>query len=104
MRTADERAANPNIVPPGTEYLVVEILADASGAAPAQIAQGLSEPKAVQEMLGGGKAESRFTDGYRQIVSLPSALTGCRPFFTDISQPERRPPAFHCTTGKDRTG
>ena len=104
MRTADERAANPNIVPPGTEYIVVDILADASGAAPAQIAQALSDPKAAEEMLGGGKAESLFTDGYRQIVSLPSALTGYRQFFTDISEPEHRPAAFHCTTGKDRTG
>lgn len=45
-----------------------------------------------------------FEEGYRQIVGLPSALTGYHQFFNDISEPEHRPAAFHCTTGKDRTG
>jgi len=104
LRTADERAANPNTVPAGTEYMVLDILADADSAAPALVGKALSDPKKAEEALGGGKAVSMFEDGYRQIVTLPSALTGYHQFFTDISEAEHRPGAFHCTTGKDRTG
>jgi protein-tyrosine phosphatase len=104
FRTADERAASPNTVPSGTEYTILDILADADSAAPALVGKALSDPKEAAEALGGGKAVSMFEDGYRQIVGLPSALTGYRQFFTDISEPEHRPGAFHCTTGKDRTG
>src|SRR4029077_1604307 len=104
LRTADERAENPNTVPAGTEYTILDILADAQSAAPAMVGKALSDPKSAAESLGDGKAVAMFEDGYRQIVGLPSALTGYRQFFTDISQPEHRPGAFHCTTGKDRTG
>jgi protein-tyrosine phosphatase len=104
MRTEDERAAEPNRVPAGTEYVVVDILRDSSGAAPSQLLKVFGDPKAAEELLGGGKAVALFINGYREIVSLPSALSGYRQFFTDIAQPEHRPALFHCTTGKDRTG
>jgi len=104
FRTAEERSANPNTVPPGTEYTVLDILADDSSAGPAQVAQAMGDPKKASETLGGGKVIAMFEDGYRQIVGSPSALTGYHQFFTDISEPEHRPGAFHCTTGKDRTG
>ena len=45
-----------------------------------------------------------FERGYREIVSLPSALSAYREFFTAIAQDAHRPALFHCTTGKDRTG
>jgi protein-tyrosine phosphatase len=104
LRTADERAAQPNVVPGGVEYIIVDVLQDATGAAPAQVVNALTDPALAERILGGGKAVAMFEDGYRQIVGLPSALTGYRQFFTDISQPEHRPAVFHCTTGKDRTG
>ena len=104
LRTSDERAAQPNVVPPGVEYIIVDVLRDATGAAPAQVVKAMSDPAVAERVLGGGKAVAMFEDGYRQIVGLPSALTGYRQFFTDISQPEHRPAVFHCTTGKDRTG
>jgi protein-tyrosine phosphatase len=37
-------------------------------------------------------------------VSLPSALSAYREFFSRIAQDAQRPALFHCTTGKDRTG
>ena len=55
-------------------------------------------------MLGGDKALQMFERGYREIVSLPSALAAYREFFTAIAQDAHRPALFHCTTGKDRTG
>jgi protein-tyrosine phosphatase len=37
-------------------------------------------------------------------VSLPSALSAYREFFSTIARDAQRPALFHCTTGKDRTG
>jgi protein-tyrosine phosphatase len=104
LRTEPERSAQPDNVPPGTEYIVVDVLKDASGAAPAQLMKALGDPKAAEQMLGGGKAVALFEHGYRQIVSLPSALAGFRRLFTDLLRKEHVPAFFHCTTGKDRTG
>ena len=104
LRTADERTANANILPTGTEYIVFDILADRPGAGPAQMVQVLSDPKAAEDLLGNGKAVKIFEESYRQFLSLPSATTGYRQFFTILAEKEHRPALFHCTTGKDRTG
>lgn len=37
MRTEPERSAKPDRVPPGAEYIVIDVLRDAPGAAPAQL-------------------------------------------------------------------
>ncbi len=104
LRTADERTANANVLPTGTEYIVFDILADRPGAGPAQMVQVLSDPKAAEELLGGGKAVAMFEESYRQFLSLPSATGGYRQFFTILAEHDHRPALFHCTTGKDRTG
>jgi len=104
MRTAAERDAEPDVVPAGTEQVVCDVLKDSQGAAPAQLHKVLSDPALAEQMLGGGKAVQIFERGYREIVSLPSALSAYREFFTSIAQDARRPALFHCTTGKDRTG
>ena len=104
LRTEAERAAEPDHVPAATEYVVVDVLADSSSAAPAQLLAVLSDPEAAREMLGDGKAAALFEHGYREIVHLPSALAGFRRFFTELGRDEHRPALFHCTTGKDRTG
>lgn len=104
LRTEAERAAQPDQIPPGSEYIVVDVLKDASSAAPAQILTALSNPKLAAEMLGGGKVLTLFEQGYRQIVSSPSALAGYRRLFSDLLAEKYRPVFFHCTTGKDRTG
>jgi protein-tyrosine phosphatase len=64
----------------------------------------LSDPPLAEEMLGEGKAVQLFEHGYREIVSLPSALAAYRTFFESIAADGNRPALFHCTTGKDRTG
>ncbi len=104
LRTEQERTDSPNVVPVATEYVVVDVLSDATSAAPAQVAAALSDPEGAERVLGGGRAVAMFEDGYRQIVGLPSALAAYGQFFTSISRPEHRPAVFHCTTGKDRTG
>jgi protein-tyrosine phosphatase len=104
LRTEAERTAEPDRVLHGADEVVLDILKDSSNAAPAQLLKLLSDPAAAQAMLGDGKAAVLFERGYREIVTLPSALDGYRRFFTDIAQEPRRPALFHCTTGKDRTG
>jgi protein-tyrosine phosphatase len=104
LRTAEERTASPNTLPEGIEYIVLDILADAAGAGPAQVMQALADAGRAQETLGDGKAVAMFEEAYRQIVNLPSARAGYRQFFLDLAEDANRPAVFHCTTGKDRTG
>jgi protein-tyrosine phosphatase len=104
LRTEAERGPQPDRLPDGVEHIVLDILADSTSAAPAQVIQVLGDPKAAEELLGGGRAISMFEHAYRELVHLPSALTGYQRFFSDIAQAEHRPALFHCTTGKDRTG
>lgn len=104
MRTVAEREQQPSVLPPGVRSVVVDILRDATGAAPAQLLAVLGDPKAAEAMLGDGKAIAMFETAYREIITLPSAREGYREFFTNIADPAYLPAAFHCTTGKDRTG
>lgn len=104
LRTEEERDEQPDWVPSGTEYVVCDVLKDSADAAPAQLLKVTSDPKAAEEMLGGGKAVTLFESAYRKNVTIPSALAGYKRLFSDLSHEEHRPALFHCTTGKDRTG
>jgi protein-tyrosine phosphatase len=104
LRTAAERTAQPDRLPPGTGHVVVDVLKDSVNAAPAQLFKVLSDPKAAEELFGGGKGLALFESGYREIVSLSSARAGYHRLFSDLTREEHRPALFHCTTGKDRTG
>lgn len=104
LRTEGERTRKADRLPPAVEFTVVDVLADSSDAAPARLIEVLGDPKAAVDMLGDGKAVKLFEHGYREIVSLPSALLGYHRLFFDLARPEHRPGLIHCTTGKDRTG
>jgi protein-tyrosine phosphatase len=104
LRTADERAAQPNMLPDGVEHVVLDILADSAQAGPAMLLKVIGDPKAAEEALGGGKALGLFQNSYRELIDLPSARAGYKQFFEQIATEEHRPALFHCTTGKDRTG
>jgi protein-tyrosine phosphatase len=104
LRTEEERDQQPDRIPTGTEYVVCDVLKDSPNTAPAELLKVISDPKAAEEMLGGGKAVALFEIGYRQSVSLSSALAAYSRLFSDLSHEEHRPALFHCTTGKDRTG
>ena len=104
LRTEEERKEQPDRVPPGTEYVVCDVLKGSDEAAPAQLLKVTSDPKAAEEMLSGGKAVTLFESAYREAVSLPSALAAYKRLFSDLTDNEHRPALFHCTTGKDRTG
>ena len=104
LRTRAERTAQPDRVPAGAEHIVIDVLADAPASAPAQLQKTLANPDHGQKLLGGGKAVAMFEHAYRELVRLPSALTGYQRLFSDLAQAEHRPALFHCTTGKDRAG
>jgi len=104
LRTEAERSVQPDRLPPGTEYVVVDVLEDLADAAPAQLSKVLADPKAAEEMFGGGKGQALFESAYREIFGLASARAAYRRLFSDLTHEEHRPALFHCTTGKDRTG
>ena len=104
LRTADERAAQPDRVPAGAQDVVVDVLADAKQAAPAEILHLLSNPQEANAKLGSGKAAALFTKGYVEFVSLSSARIGFARMFAELTDASNLPALYHCTTGKDRTG
>ncbi|MEU3504063.1 tyrosine-protein phosphatase [Streptomyces hundungensis] len=108
LRTDAERADHPDRVPAGARLLVADALADtlsASGApAAAQLKHVLADPVLAEEHLGGGRAQARFADTYRALVSTGSARAAYRTLLTELAADDALPLLFHCTAGKDRTG
>jgi len=104
LRTEAERTAQPDRLPPGTEYVVADVVADLVDAAPAQLLNVATDPQAAEALLGGGRGPAMFAKGYREIVSLQSAGVAYHRLFSDLTLEKHRPALFHCTGGKDRTG
>ena len=104
LRTAEEREKRPEELPPGVNYVVLDVLSDSPQAGPAQLEKLMQDPKGANAALGGGKVEAGFQKSYREFVSLPSAKREFRKLFLALGDKEQLPALFHCTTGKDRTG
>jgi protein-tyrosine phosphatase len=104
LRTAAERDKRPDELPPGVEYVWLDVLADADQANPAVLEKLLKNPKEANAALGNGKAEEGFIKSYRDFVSLPSAQKAFSTLFLSLGEQQQLPALFHCTTGKDRTG
>ena len=104
LRTAEERAVLPDELPPGVNNVWLNVLADASQAAPAQLSKLMKNPKETNVTLGDGKAEALLVQVYRDFVSLPSARKAFHQLLVDIARQDSLPALFHCGAGKDRTG
>jgi len=104
LRTTEEREARPEELPPGVNYIVVDVLEDSPGAGPAQLEKLMGDPKAANVELGGGQVEAGFQESYREFVSLSSAQREFGKIFVALGNRQDVPALFHCTTGKDRTG
>jgi protein-tyrosine phosphatase len=104
LRTKEERNKRPEELPPGVNYVVLDVLADSPQAGPAQLEKLMADPKAANAELGGGKVEEAFKASYREFVSLSSAQREFRNLFLALGDKAQLPSLFHCTTGKDRTG
>ena len=104
LRTTSEVKVKPDQMPPGVQYHLLNVLADAKSAAPAELEALMHEPKKANVVLGGGKIEALFMEAYREFITLPSAKQSYRTLFLSLADREKAPGVFHCTTGKDRTG
>lgn len=104
LRTTAEATARPDMLPPGVDYVLLNVLADARSSAPAELEELLRDPREANRLLGDGKIEEMFIQAYREFVSLPSARESYRTLFEALADRRKLPAVFHCTTGKDRTG
>ncbi len=104
LRTAGERTGQPDRLPPGSAYVVADILGDAPGMTPAEFAAVFEDPAAAAAALGGGRSARFFVDAYREFVRLDTARAGYRRLFSGLAGGASTPALVHCTTGKDRTG
>lgn len=105
LRTSTEREDAPDRVPENVRSVWLDVVADSQDNVAAQIPTLLADPAALENMLGGGRADGYLADANRKFVSLPSALAAYRSFYLDLIDEDRTGAAlFHCTTGKDRTG
>ncbi len=104
LRTAAETVRTPDVLPPGTRLVVLDVLRDSDRPGPAELARAFARPGGAEEALGGGRAGRYFLEAYREFVTLPSARQGYSALFAGLADDEARPALFHCATGKDRTG
>jgi protein-tyrosine phosphatase len=104
LRTAAERTGQPDHLPPGSAYVVADILGDSPGMTPAEFATLFEDPAAAEKALGDGRSALFFVDAFRAFVRLDSSRAGYRRLFADLAGGSSMPALFHCTTGKDRTG
>lgn len=105
LRTAAERKGALDHLPAGVRNVWLDVVADAPDNVAASIPKLLSDPAALEEQLGGGRADIYLADANRKFVSMPSAIAAYRAFYLDLIDENRTGAAlFHCTTGKDRTG
>jgi protein-tyrosine phosphatase len=103
LRTAAERAAKPDQLPPGVQDIWLDVLGTAPNGLPRNIMALISAPKQANAQLGGGKMDPLVAGLYRQFVTLHSARRAYGALFTQLST-GTAPQLYHCTAGKDRTG
>ncbi|HSO30404.1 MAG TPA: tyrosine-protein phosphatase [Candidatus Sulfomarinibacteraceae bacterium] len=106
LRTGPERQIHPERekLPPGSRYVIADVLRDTQAGSPAAMYRLMNDPKAAEAVFGGGRGVAMFQKRYREFVMLPSARGALRRLFLGLADAGRRPVLFHCTTGKDRTG
>lgn len=105
LRTAAERDGALDHLPESTRSVWLDVVADAPDNIAASIPTLLADPAALEDLLGGSRADGYLADANRGFVSMPSALNAYRQFYLGLIDEQRIGAAlFHCTTGKDRTG
>ena len=105
LRTKYERDKGPDRLPPGTESVVLDVLADSADQTEL-ITKAITSGDVAQQqaLLGDGKAARLLVDGGRALVTTPSAQEAYTTMLDRLSDPASYPTLFHCTAGKDRTG
>jgi protein-tyrosine phosphatase len=104
LRLAVEAKAAPDALPANVRHHLLNVLADVKSTDQPDIESLLRQPKEANVVLGGGKVEALFVEGYRDFVTLPSAKRAYRTLFISLANRKNLPAVFHCAGGKDRTG
>lgn len=92
LRMAYEREKEPDWVPPGARYLVLDVLAGRE-----------ADQDRLRVDIAAGQAEQMMMEINRQFVSHPAALQAYSRLLHLMVEEDGRI-VFHCTAGKDRTG
>ncbi|MGB3480989.1 MAG: tyrosine-protein phosphatase [Mycobacterium sp.] len=90
LRTSAEIADSPDIVPPGTTYVHINIIGD-------------ENPIPTLTELDAASARQLLIDQYRVFVSDAGERERFGQLFRSIAA-NPGPQVYHCTSGKDRTG
>jgi protein-tyrosine phosphatase len=104
LRTTGEVETSPDRVPASVRFVNLDVLADDAESSQAGTGDLLTDPVAFEKELGGGQNAATYAKGYKEIVTLPSAVDGYRSLYLGLLDTENLAGLFHCTTGKDRTG
>jgi hypothetical protein len=104
LRVTAEAKAAPDELPPNVRHHLLNVMADVKSAALPDVNALLRKPKEANVVLGDGKVEALFIEGYREFITLPSANRAYRTLFISLADSKNLPAVFHCASGKDRTG
>lgn len=105
LRTARERAREPDRLPGSARSVHLDVLADDQEDATTGVVIMSGDARKVADVLGDGRARAIMEQSYRKFVRLGSARTAYTAFFEGLADGSRNGAAlFHCATGKDRTG
>lgn len=96
LRTSSERQREPDRIPSGSEHIILDVAADASGSLGGDMRQAMG-------MIASGKGAEMLTAANRDFVNLPAARAAYGALIRRIANDDK-PVLYHCTAGKDRTG
>ncbi|GAA2400502.1 hypothetical protein GCM10010404_67900 [Nonomuraea africana] len=99
LRTASERTDQPDRLPDGIDYLVLDV--QRQGGHGADIAALFEDPALVESMTSPEVSEGFLIEVYRGMVTMPDAHEAYRDLLRALARPGT---LMHCTAGKDRTG
>ncbi|MET0269658.1 MAG: tyrosine-protein phosphatase [Sphingomonas sp.] len=98
LRTQAERAREPDRVPAGATYLVMDVMAATPGSA------GGDMMGEMRRLAAQGQGAQAMIGANRGFVSSPGAATAYAALFRTAAQGTGGALVYHCTAGKDRTG
>ena len=96
LRTETERTREPDRLPAGARYVVLDVAADST--------QSLGgDMRLTMAQIAQGKGEALLVEANREFVTLPSARKSYAELVRLMIAADG-PVVYHCTAGKDRTG
>ncbi|SFJ67298.1 tyrosine-protein phosphatase [Cellulomonas sp. KH9] len=104
LRTAAERAAAPDVLPPGAHGVHADVLQATTQAPAADLGELLRRPQEASQLLAALDPAAQMQRTYVDLVVGESGRTGYATLLRRFLDPGSTPVLYHCTAGKDRTG